>query len=184
MPDGQKSSIGLIAGVSLVPLLFMGLFALFYVGMTTTDPGALRSALIGKPAPALPQEPVAGTEGLGSLTEGAVTIVNFWASWCPPCRAEHPTLLALEADGHRIVGVNFRDDAGDAATYLRRDDNPFAATSFDPTGRSSLDWGVAAPPETFIVAANGTILYRYIGPLIGSQYEQQFLPELARALSQ
>lgn len=181
MTERQGSSVALIAGVSLVPLLFIGLFALFYVGMTTTDPAALRSALIGKPAPALPDVAVAGTDQIGTLTEGEVTIVNFWASWCPPCRAEHPTLLALEAQGQRIVGVNFRDDPEDAATYLRRDDNPFAATSVDPTGRASLDWGVAAPPETFIVAADGTILYRYIGPLIGSQYEQQFLPELAKA---
>ena len=118
---------------------------------------------------------------LSDLTEGEVTLVNFWASWCPPCRAEHPNLLALEAEGIRIVGVNFRDDPEDAANYLRRDDNPFAATSLDESGRASLDWGVAAPPETFILAPDGTILYRYIGPLVGSQYEQQFLPELEKA---
>ncbi|MEL6690149.1 MAG: DsbE family thiol:disulfide interchange protein [Pseudomonadota bacterium] len=166
----------------LVPVLIFGALAgVFYVGMTTTDPSALRSALIGKAAPGLPQEHVAGTEALSDLTEGEVTLVNFWASWCPPCRAEHPSLLALEAEGIRIVGVNFRDDPVDAANYLRDDDNPFAATSLDESGRASLDWGVAAPPETFILAADGTILYRYIGPLVGSQFEQQFLPELEKA---
>ncbi|MEO0665091.1 MAG: DsbE family thiol:disulfide interchange protein, partial [Pseudomonadota bacterium] len=94
-----------------------------------------------------------------------------------------PNLLALEAEGLRIVGVNFRDDPESAAQYLRDDDNPFAATSTDPTGRASLDWGVSAPPETFILAADGTVLHRYIGPLVGSQYEQQFLPVLRDALN-
>lgn len=166
----------------LPPVIFAALALTFYVGMRTTDPSALPSALIGQQAPTLPPDAVAGTEALGTLTEGEVTLVNFWASWCPPCRAEHPNLLALEADGMRIVGVNFRDDAGNAAQYLVDDDNPFAATSIDPTGRASLDWGVAAPPETFIVAADRTILFRYVGPLVGSQYEQQFLPALREAL--
>ena len=168
----------------LPPLIFAALAATFYIGMQRTNPDDLPSALIGQPAPTtLPSAAVAGTDALGSLTEGEVTLVNFWASWCPPCRAEHPNLLALEAEGLRIVGVNFRDDPESAAQYLRDDDNPFAATSTDPTGRASLDWGVSAPPETFILAADGTVLYRYIGPLVGSQYEQQFLPVLRDALN-
>ncbi|MEL6915834.1 MAG: DsbE family thiol:disulfide interchange protein [Pseudomonadota bacterium] len=169
----------------LLPLLiFAGLAATFYVGMQRVDPDALPSALIGRVAPdTLPPEAVAGTEPLASLTQGEVTLVNFWASWCPPCRAEHPNLLAMEADGLRIVGVNFRDDPKAAAQYLRDDDNPFAATSIDPSGRASLDWGVSAPPETFIVAPDGTVLHRYIGPLVGSQYEEQFLPALREALN-
>ncbi|MEM6478143.1 MAG: DsbE family thiol:disulfide interchange protein [Pseudomonadota bacterium] len=167
----------------LPPLIFAALALTLYIGMTTTDPSALRSALIGQSAPALPKAAVDGTAALDTLTEGEVTLVNFWASWCPPCRAEHPNLLALEADGLRIVGVNFNDDPRNAAQYLVDDDNPFAATSIDPSGRASLDWGVTAPPETFIIAADGTVLYRYIGPLIGSQYEQQFLPALRAAQS-
>ncbi|MEM6727102.1 MAG: DsbE family thiol:disulfide interchange protein [Pseudomonadota bacterium] len=167
----------------LPPVIFAALALTFYVGMRTTDPSALRSAIIGQTAPGLPEDAVGGTEVIGSLTEGEVTLVNFWASWCPPCRAEHPNLLRLEAQGLRIVGVNFRDDGEAAAGYLVRDDNPFAATAYDPSGRASLDWGVAAPPETFILAPDGTVLYRYVGPLIGSQYEQQFLPELRAALA-
>ncbi|MEL7299308.1 MAG: DsbE family thiol:disulfide interchange protein [Pseudomonadota bacterium] len=168
----------------LPPILFVALAATFYIGMQRVDPDALPSALIGRGAPdTLPPEAVAGTAPLDSLTEGEVTLVNFWASWCPPCRAEHPNLLAMEAEGLRIVGVNFRDDPGAAAQYLRDDDNPFAATSVDPSGRASLDWGVSAPPETFILAPDGTVLHRYIGPLVGSQYEQQFLPVLREALN-
>ena len=167
----------------LPPVIFAALAVTLYVGMYHTDPDHLPSVILGQEAPALPPAAVEGTAELATMTEGEVTLVNFWASWCPPCRAEHPNLLALKEDGLRIVGVNFRDDPGDAATYLARDGNPFAATSIDPSGRASLDWGVAAPPETFILAPDGTVLYRYIGPLIGSQYEQQFLPALNEALS-
>ena len=166
------------------PLLFLALAVTFYVGMQRVDPEDLPSALIGRQAPqTLPQLAVAGTEPLASLTEGEVTVVNFWASWCPPCRAEHPTLLALDAQGIRVVGVNFRDDPGDAAAYLVRDGNPFSATSVDESGRAAIDWGVSAPPETFILDADGTVLHRYVGPLIGSQYVQQFLPVLNEALN-
>ncbi|MEO0486040.1 MAG: DsbE family thiol:disulfide interchange protein [Pseudomonadota bacterium] len=166
------------------PLLFLALAVTFYVGMQRVDPEELPSALIGRAAPdTLPAEAVYGTLPLSDLTEGEVTLVNFWASWCPPCRAEHPTLLALQAQGLRIVGVNFRDDPGDAAQYLARDGNPFAATSVDVSGRAALDWGVSAPPETFILTPDGTVLYRYVGPLVGSQYAQQFLPALTDALN-
>ncbi|MEM1237172.1 MAG: DsbE family thiol:disulfide interchange protein [Pseudomonadota bacterium] len=168
----------------LAPLLiFASLAGLLYVGLYRANPDDLPSAIIGRVAPEVPAEFVAGTAPVEDMTQGEVTIVNFWASWCPPCRAEHPNLLALEAQGLRIVGVNFRDDPEAAAQYLRDDDNPFAATSVDPSGRASLDWGVSAPPETFILAADGTVLHRYIGPLVGSQYEQQFLPVLREALN-
>lgn len=167
----------------LPPALFLAMAGVFYAGMFRENPDDLPSALLGQMAPALPGTPVRGTDALADLTEGEVTLVNFWASWCPPCRAEHPNLLDLEAQGFRIVGVNFRDDPSAAAQYLIDDDNPFAATSVDPSGRISLDWGVSAPPETFILAPDGTVLHRYIGPLIGSQYEQQFLPALQEALT-
>jgi len=168
--------------LALPPLLFVGLAALFYWGVNRDNIGELPSTLVGRTAPDLPRVAVAGTDVLGdSLTEGEVTLVNFWASWCPPCRAEHPRLNRMAAAGVRIVGVNFNDDEDNAATYLRDDGNPFAGTSVDPAGRASLDWGVIAPPETFIIDADGTVLFRFIGPLIGSDYEQRFLPALEAA---
>jgi cytochrome c biogenesis protein CcmG/thiol:disulfide interchange protein DsbE len=116
------------------------------------------------------------------LRTGEITIVNFWASWCPPCRAEHPNLLDLEAEGYRVAGVNFRDQQAQASQYLVDYDDPFFATGFDLRGRSAIDWGVTAPPETFIVDGDGTVLFRFVGPLVGSDYEQRFLPELAKAM--
>ena len=166
------------------PLVFLGLATLFLVGMFRANPDELPSAFIGKQAPGLPEAAVAGTVLLtdADLRAVEITIVNFWASWCPPCRAEHPTLLALRDQGYRVAGINFRDDPENAAQYLVDYDNPFFATGFDRPGRVSIDWGVTAPPETFIVDGDGSVLFRFVGPLVGSDYEQRFLPALAAAL--
>ncbi len=166
------------------PLIFAGFVALAAVGMFRDDPEGLPSTMIGQPAPALPERPLADFPGVAenALTSGEVTLVNFWASWCPPCRAEHPKLLEMQAAGIAIVGVNFKDTESAATKYLRDDGNPFAGIGFDPQGRTAIDWGVTAPPETFIVDAEGTVLFRYAGPLVGSDYEQRFLPALEKAL--
>ena len=107
-----------------------------------------------------------------------MSLVNFWASWCPPCRAEHPVLLELQEQGITIYGVNIKDDPAQAIKYINDDGNPFAGIAFDPQGRTAIDWGVTALPETFIVDGDGTILFRYAGPLVGSDYLQRFLPAL------
>lgn len=168
----------------LPPLIFAALALIFAFGMYRGNPEDLPSAFIGKPAPALPAAALDGYPVLAAadLTGGQVTLVNFWASWCPPCRAEHPTLQKLAADGVRVGGVNFKDTADQATAYLAENGNPFFAVAFDPKGRAAIDWGVTAPPETFIVGGDGTILFRFVGPLVGSDYEQRFLPALQAAL--
>ncbi len=166
------------------PAIFLGLAALFYFGMFRDGKDELHSVFVGKPAP--PIETAADLAGFApvaqaDLAHGDITIVNFWASWCPPCRAEHPKLLEL-AQEHTLIGVNFKDTARAASRYLRDDGNPFSGVAFDPQGRTAIDWGVTAPPETFILDGSGIVLYRFAGPLIGSDYEQRFLPELNKAL--
>ena len=169
----------------LPPLLFVGLALTFYVGMYRGNPDDLPSAFIDKAAPALPAGILPGYPALtdADLRGGEITVVNFWASWCPPCRAEHPTLLKLAADGIRVAGVNFKDTEAQAADYLADEGNPFLGVAFDPQGRSAIDWGVTAPPETFIVGGDGTVLFKFIGPMIGSDYEQRFLPALQAAVA-
>jgi Redoxin. len=93
-------------------------------------------------------------------------------------------LLEMQAEGFNIVGVNIRDQEQNAIRYLVEDENPFVAVPFDPAGRTSIDWGVTAPPETFIVDGDGTVLFRFAGPLVGSDYEQRFVPALEAALSE
>jgi cytochrome c biogenesis protein CcmG/thiol:disulfide interchange protein DsbE len=167
----------------LPPVIFAGFAGLFLAGLLRDNPDDLPSTFVGREAPPVPQEAVDGTQQLtdADLRMGEVTIVNFWASWCPPCRAEHPILLDLADQGYRVAGVNFRDQQAQASEYLINYEDPFFATGFDLRGRSAIDWGVTAPPETFIVDGDGTVLFRFVGPLIGSDYEQRFLPELARA---
>ena len=170
----------------LPPLIFVGLAAMFYVGMFRANPDDLPSTFIGRMAPALPTEALNGYPLLtaADLQTGAVTVVNFWASWCPPCRAEHPVLLEMQRAGTRVAGVNFKDTQAQATAYLAERGNPFLAIGFDGAGRDAIDWGVTAPPETFIVGGDGKILFKFIGPLVGSDYEQRFVPALQAAITQ
>lgn len=171
--------------VILPPLIFVAIAGLFVGGMFWGSGNDLPSTLIGKPAPDLPAEALAEEPLLTAedLRSGEITVVNYWASWCPPCRAEHPTLKAMADEGIRLAGINFRDEESKATAYLAEEGNPFFASGFDPRGRTSIDWGVTAPPETFIIDGDGTVLFRFAGPLIGSDYEQRFRPALDEALS-
>ena len=90
----------------------------------------------------------------------------------------------MAADGVRVVGINMRDDAAKAAEYLAEEGNPFLGIGFDPKGTTVVDWGVTAPPETFIVKGDGTVAFRFIGPLVGTDYETRFVPALEAALAE
>jgi cytochrome c biogenesis protein CcmG/thiol:disulfide interchange protein DsbE len=164
--------------------LFLGLAIMFWVGMGRSDPNAVPSAYLNKPAPAMTDALLPGIPGVSDadLRRGDVVLVNFWASWCPPCRAEHPTLVALAAEGIRVVGVNMMDDPENALAFLAEAGNPFSGVAFDPKGRTRLEWGVTAPPETFILRGDGTVAFKFIGPMVGDDYEQRFRPELEKAL--
>lgn len=164
------------------PLLFAGLALVFFLGMGR-DPDALPSAFVGRAAPAVTDAALPGYPPVtaADLAAGEVVLVNFWASWCPPCRAEHPNLMQLAAEGVKIVGINFGDQEADALKYLEGASNPFVAIAYDPNRRTAVDWGVAAPPETFILRGDGTVAYKFIGPLVGDDFRQRFLPELEAA---
>ena len=167
------------------PAIFAAFAGLAAVGLFRGDTTALPSTRIGQPAPPVTETVLEGYPGVtaGDLARGEVTLVNFWASWCPPCRAEHPKLLEMAAEGIPIIGINFRDKQGAAKGYLDDDGSPFVGVAFDPEGRTAIDWGVTAPPETFILDAEGTVLFRFQGPLVGSDYRQRFLPEFEKARS-
>ena len=167
----------------LPPFLFAGLAGMFYIGMYREGAGELPSVFIGREAPVLPTTGLPGGPALtdADLRSGEVTVLNFWATWCPPCRAEHPVLLEMAANGVRVAGVNMMDDDAKAVTYLAEEGNPFVGVATDPNGRNRVEWGVTAPPETFIIAGDGTVLLRFVGPLVGTDYETRFVPELEKA---
>lgn len=170
----------------MLPLvLFFGMAGLFYFGMYRDNPGELRSVLIGREAPVLPATGLPEVPVLtdADLRTGEVTVLNFWATWCPPCRAEHPVLLEMAGRGIRVAGVNMMDDDAKATAYLAEEGNPFLGVATDPNGRNRVEWGVTAPPETFIIDGEGKVLFRFVGPLVGTDYEARFVPELEKALA-
>ncbi|MBA4491967.1 DsbE family thiol:disulfide interchange protein [Paracoccus sp. S1E-3] len=167
------------------PLVFLALALTFLWGMGRDDPSGLPSTFVGRDAPAVPQSTLPGNTQLtdAMLRQPGVKLVNFWASWCPPCRAEHPTLTEL-SKRLPVYGIDLKDNEADALRFLAQDGNPFAAISTDPRGRTAIDWGVTAPPETFIIDGEGKILYRHAGPLVREDYTNRFLPQLEKALAE
>ncbi|MFN3847587.1 MAG: DsbE family thiol:disulfide interchange protein [Paracoccaceae bacterium] len=169
----------------LPPVIFAGLAAAFYVGMIQQNPNNMPTAFQDRTAPVVPATGLAGIPVLtdADLRTGQVTVVNFWATWCPPCRAEHPVLKEMASQGIRVAGINIMDDDDKASAYLAEEGNPFFAVATDPQGRNRVEWGVTAPPETFIIRGDGTVAFRFIGPLIGTDYENRFKPALAEAVA-
>ena len=159
----------------LLPVLVFGALALlFLVRLSSGDPSKVPSALIGHPAPAFSLPALDGLHADGQPVpglsredlKGKVTVVNVWASWCVPCRQEHPLLLELAKDPTiRLVGINYKDNPENARRFLGTLGNPFAAVGVDQNGRAAIDWGVYGVPETFVVGPDATIRYKQIGPL-------------------
>ena len=108
-----------------------------------------------------------------------MTLVNFWASWCGPCRVEHPFLTELTAAGVTVVGVNYKDPPEQALGFLAELGDPYAAIGADPSGRTGLDWGIYGVPETFVVDGDGAILLRHPGPLTPDVIARRITPLLA-----
>jgi cytochrome c biogenesis protein CcmG/thiol:disulfide interchange protein DsbE len=160
-----------IARLALVPVvLFAVLAAVFFLGLEGDDPSVVPSALIGQKVPAFKLPPLEGTTlpGLASadLEGGKVTLVNVFASWCGPCRLEHPVLMSFSKRGDiALVGINYKDEPQNVRRFLASLGVPYQAVGADPTGRASIDWGVYGVPETFVVDGKGIIRFKWVGPV-------------------
>ena len=163
-------------------LLFTGIAAYFAVGLTK-DPKTLPSALIDKPAPEFALPPLGAKPGLAKADfAGKVTLVNFWASWCGPCRIEHPLLMRLGREV-RLVGVAYKDRPEDSQKFLEQLGDPYSQIGVDRDGRAGIDFGVYGVPETYVVDREGKIRYRHVGPLNFEVWETQIAPLLKRLAS-
>jgi cytochrome c biogenesis protein CcmG/thiol:disulfide interchange protein DsbE len=177
----------------LLPLfVFLALAALFFFRLGSGDPSRIPSALIGRPVPDTPLPAVAGLVRDGqpvpgianSDFNGAVTLVNVWASWCVPCHDEAPLLMKLADDKRlRLVGINYKDQPDNARRFIGRHGNPFAAVGADPNGRASIDWGVYGVPETFVIGRDGRIAYKLVGPITPENLDRALKPALEKALT-
>ena len=167
----------------LPPVIFAALAGLFLGGMFRDDPDALPSTLVGSPAPVVEMTPLAGLVPFtrAALEEPVPKLVNFWASWCAPCRVEHPQLIDLQAEGLAIYGVNYKDDPDKARAFLDELGDPFDGVGADEQGRMALEWGVYGVPETFLIDADGTVLLRIAGPVTDVILEKRIRPALAAA---
>jgi cytochrome c biogenesis protein CcmG/thiol:disulfide interchange protein DsbE len=180
--------------VVFLPLvLFVALAALFLIRLYSGDASLLPSALIGKKVPAFVLPPVEGLPDKpgfsdGDLKQGKVTLVNVFASWCVPCHQEHEMIMRLSVDpalarkGVQLFGLAYKDDPPAVRGFLTESGDPFARIGADRYGRIAIDFGVYGVPETFIVKGDGTIAYRFVGPITEESYRDTILPEIEKAL--
>ena len=176
-----------ISAIVAGALLFIALAALLVYAVKhsgDSDRDALPSPLIGKHAPdfelPLLHDPSMRVHARDLI--GAPYVLNVWGSWCPACRVEHPVLSRFALSKRvRVIGYNWKDDRQDALHWLEQLGNPFLLVLYDPEGRTAIDWGVAAAPETFLVDGNGIVRWKYSGALTDKVINTQLLPALEKA---
>ena len=175
---------------AFLPLIVFGALAVFFYVQLNSGRNAneVPSVLIGTKAPSLNLPPLEGLKHKGTqvpaLTDGEISgklaLVNVFASWCVPCRQEHPYLLELSKDPRiEVVAINYKDKTENALRFLGELGNPYAAVGIDPRGQSSIDWGVYGIPETYLVGPDGTILFKQIGPFTDEAIKEKLEPLIA-----
>lgn len=178
---------------ALLPLVAFAGFAaiaakmLYEQDVNGLDVSAIPSALIGTQAPQLAMPPLEGSATPALTTaaiSGKLTLVNVFASWCVPCRQEHPMLKELSKDSRiNLVGINYKDKNDNALRFLGELGNPYAAIGVDPNGKAAIDWGVYGIPETYLVDQSGKIVYKKVGPIDPTTLEKGLLPAIEKAAS-
>jgi cytochrome c biogenesis protein CcmG/thiol:disulfide interchange protein DsbE len=165
---------------------FLVLAYFLFRSLVLPPPDILPSALIDKPAPAVALAPMDGeTPGFGSadLRAGHVSVVNFLASWCVPCRLEAPQMMVLaKTPGIAVYGIDYEEhQPGAGRAFLSELGNPFSRIVADDTGREGIEWGVDAVPETFVVDGKGIIRFKWVGPLTDQTLAERLLPAIEKA---
>ena len=169
----------------ILPVVAFAVMAVYFAVGLNHDPKIVPSALIDKPVPVFDLPPIAGygSPGLSDAAlKGGVSVVNVFASWCIPCRAEHPLIQSLaDLKIASVYGLNYKDDPVAARKWLADLGDPYAAIGADPSGRVGIDWGVYGVPETFIVDRDGKIRYKRVGP-VTPQVMQDVMVPMIRSL--
>lgn len=171
----MNRALALAPVIALAVLVAIAAFLLMRGGERET----VSAGMIGRPAPTYALARLDGGELLTSdAMAGRAHVVNLFASWCTPCRAEHPQLMALQAGGVEIVGVAYKDRPEAAARFLVELGDPYSVVALDPEGRFGLELGMAGVPETFVIGADGTVQAVHRGPLTPEVIEETILPAL------
>ena len=159
-----------------VPLFLIAVLLGFFA-TALLRPGPDADPLVGDPLPALALQPLpGGRAGFDPETVEGPYLLNVWASWCPPCRVEHPFLSDLADDGVPIYGLVYKDDVIDANRFLAELGDPFSGLAHDPEGRAGFELGVTGPPETFVIDADGVVRARWRGAVTDIVWIQSLEP--------
>ncbi|MGH1419529.1 MAG: DsbE family thiol:disulfide interchange protein [Hyphomicrobiaceae bacterium] len=176
----------------LIPVVLFAVVAgMFAYSLQHAKPNLVPSVLIGKPVPNTAFPSLDGLIRAGSqvagfsntdVATGDVILVNFWASWCAPCVAEHPQLLKLAKEhGVKLYGINYKDAKADALKFLNTLGNPYSVVGTDESGRAAIEWGVYGMPETFVINGEGQIVYKHVGPIMPNDLANKILPVIKSA---
>ena len=163
--------------ISFIPIfIFLIIASLLLFGLSKNND--LPSNLIGKNATKLPETFLTGYDAIpkDAIIEQKIKIINFWASWCAPCRAEHPNIEKLADLDIKVYGVNLKDNSSSAIRFLTKLGNPYDGIGTDKDGKTAIDWGVYGVPETFILDQFGKILYRHPGPITKKILNNKIIP--------
>ncbi len=168
--------------VYVLPLAALAVLTIVLLLGLQKDPRIVPSALIDKPVPEFALPPITGGRGKGLASAdlgGQVSVVNVWASWCIPCRAEHPLVERLAGSSLvTVYGLNYKDEPDDALKWLNDLGDPYAEIGADRSGRIGIDWGVYGVPETFIVDREGRIRHKHVGPITSETLDGEIFPIL------
>jgi cytochrome c biogenesis protein CcmG/thiol:disulfide interchange protein DsbE len=167
----------------VLPVVLFGSLVVALAWGLGRNPDEIPSVLVGRPVPVFALPPIQGRRlGLSNAhLPGEVSLVNVFASWCTPCRAEHPLFMQLARSGVvPIHGLNYKDRPADAARWLDSLGDPYTRTGADIDGRVAIDWGVYGVPETFVIGADGRIAYKHIGLVTQAVLTETILPLVER----
>jgi cytochrome c biogenesis protein CcmG/thiol:disulfide interchange protein DsbE len=164
----------------IIPLAVFAVLVLALGVGLTLNPRVIPSALIDKPVPEFELPPVLGRErgfATTDLKKGKAAVVNIFASWCGPCRIEHPLWMELAKGGQvPLHGINYKDKPENARDWLARYGDPYTLIGADRDGRVSIDWGVYGVPETFVVDGQGRIAFKHVGVMTRQILDQTIMP--------
>ncbi len=163
--------------ILILPVLFFILILIifFYLLIIDRNPSEIPSALLNKKAPSFQTNRLLSDKNFNSESEliGKINLVNFFATWCKPCRDEHPYIQKLSnIKNIRLIGINYKDNKKKTKEWLNKFGNPYSKIAVDKNGRIAIDWGVYGIPETFIIDKNGIIKYRHVGPINKKIYKK------------
>lgn len=181
--DRKAGWSGRVRRIALLALVIFGGLVIILAWGLTRNAEEIPSALIGTRVPEFSLAPVQGRKlGLSSANlRGEVSLVNVFASWCLPCREEHPVLVKLAASKELTIhGLNYKDQPADAARWLDTAGDPYTRTGADLDGRVAVDWGLYGVPETFVVGADGRIADKHVGALTQQIVDEKILPLVKR----